>query len=71
MELRVHLKVCEGCGSLWFRAQNQRSVYCSPCEARLHEFPAPETRKRRGPQEDLPPMYQGMAAAEAAVGGAQ
>jgi hypothetical protein len=26
MELRVHLKVCEGCGCLWYRAQNQESV---------------------------------------------
>jgi hypothetical protein len=48
MEMRVHLKVCEGCGCLWFRAQNQESVYCSSCEAKLKDFPAPESRKRRG-----------------------
>jgi hypothetical protein len=48
MELRVQLKVCEGCGCLWYRAQNYGSVYCQRCEVRLREFPAPETRKRRG-----------------------
>ncbi len=48
MELRVHLKVCEGCGCLWYRAQTQDSVYCRGCEDRLKEFPSPESRKRRG-----------------------
>jgi uncharacterized Zn finger protein (UPF0148 family) len=48
MELRVHLKVCEGCGCLWYRAQTQGSVYCHRCETRLKDFPTPETRKRPG-----------------------
>ena len=48
MELRVQLKVCEGCGCLWYRAQNQGSVYCRECEIKLNEFPTPESRKRRG-----------------------
>ena len=48
MELRVQLKVCEGCGCLWYRAQDYPSVYCQPCEVKLRDFPAPETRKRRG-----------------------
>jgi len=48
MELRVLLKVCEGCGCLWYRAQTQGSVYCKHCEVKLRAFPAPETRKRRG-----------------------
>jgi uncharacterized Zn finger protein (UPF0148 family) len=48
MELRVHLKICEGCGCLWYRAQTQGSVYCRSCEEKLKDFPAPETRKRRG-----------------------
>jgi len=68
MELRVHLKVCEGCGSLWYRAQNQGSVYCKDCETRLQEFPRPETRRRRGPQPLSPPMFRTMAEA---AGGAQ
>lgn len=48
MELSIQLKVCEGCGCLWFRAQHQESVYCRHCEVKLAEFPSPETRKRRG-----------------------
>jgi uncharacterized Zn finger protein (UPF0148 family) len=48
MELRVHLKVCEGCGCLWYRTQSQGSVYCKLCETKLEEFPTPESRKRRG-----------------------
>ena len=48
MELRVQLKICEGCGCLWYRAQTQGSVYCQRCEVKLKDFPSPETRKRRG-----------------------
>jgi hypothetical protein len=48
MELRVYLKVCEGCGCLWYRAQTQLSVYCKECEVKLKDFPSPESRKRRG-----------------------
>ena len=48
MELRVHLKVCEGCGCLWYRAQVDTRVYCSPCHERFKEFPTPQSRKRRG-----------------------
>jgi hypothetical protein len=48
MELRVHLKVCEGCGCLWYRTQAQGSVYCKECEVKLQDFPTPESRKRRG-----------------------
>jgi uncharacterized Zn finger protein (UPF0148 family) len=48
MEVRVQLKICEGCGCLWFRAQTQGTVYCSGCEAKLRDFPSPESRKLRG-----------------------
>jgi hypothetical protein len=48
MELRVHLKVCEGCGCLWYRAQVDTGVYCSSCHQRFKDFPTPESRKRRG-----------------------
>ena len=48
MELRVQLKICEGCGCLWYRAQTQGSVYCKECETKLKDFPSPESRKRRG-----------------------
>jgi uncharacterized Zn finger protein (UPF0148 family) len=48
MDLCVHLKICEGCGCLWYRAQTQGSVYCRECEAKLKDFPTPESRKRPG-----------------------
>jgi len=48
MDLRVQLKVCEGCGCLWYRAQTQGSVYCLGCETKLKDFPSPESRKRPG-----------------------
>jgi hypothetical protein len=48
MDLRVQLKICEGCGCLWYRPQTQGSVYCKGCEAKLKDFPTPESRKRRG-----------------------
>jgi uncharacterized Zn finger protein (UPF0148 family) len=48
MEVRVQLKICEGCGCLWFRTQTQGSVYCSECECKLKDFPSPESRKRLG-----------------------
>jgi hypothetical protein len=48
MELRVQLKICEGCGCLWYRPHTQESVYCIGCEVKLSDFPTPESRKRRG-----------------------
>lgn len=48
MELRVHLKVCEACGCLWFRAQAETTVYCSSCHERFKDFPTPQSRRRRG-----------------------
>ena len=48
MELRVQLKICEGCGCLWYRAQHHGSVYCKECEAKLRQYPSPESRKRLG-----------------------
>ena len=49
-DLCVELKVCEGCGTLWFRAkamENGAGVYCHACSERLAEFPAVR-RSRRG-----------------------
>jgi hypothetical protein len=48
MDLRVQLKICEGCGCLWYRAQTQGTVYCLRCEVKLKDFPTAETRKRPG-----------------------
>jgi hypothetical protein len=69
MDLRVQLKICEGCGCLWYRAQTQGSVYCRQCETKLREFPAPETRKRRG-RPGRKPLKKIWAVAEA-TGGAE
>lgn len=67
MEMRVHLKVCEGCGCLWYRAQAQSSVYCAGCRKRLREFPSPQSRKRRGRPVRKPSIW----AVAQAMGGAQ
>jgi hypothetical protein len=48
MELRVHLKVCESCGCLWYRAQAEIGVYCSSCQDRLKDFPTAQSRRPRG-----------------------
>jgi hypothetical protein len=69
MELRVQLKICEGCGSLWYRPETQGSVYCRGCETKLRDFPSPETRKRRGRPGRKPHTRAWKAVA--AMGGAQ
>jgi len=48
MEMCVQLKICEGCGSLFYRAQTEGNIYCRSCDIKLKDFPSPETRKRRG-----------------------
>jgi uncharacterized Zn finger protein (UPF0148 family) len=69
MELRVHLKVCEGCGCLWYRAQTQGSVYCQACETKLKDFPSPESRRRPGRRGRT--RVTGIWAVAEAAGGAQ
>jgi hypothetical protein len=46
--LRVQLKVCEGCGGLWFRTQSA-GVYGRCCAGKLaqHAKAKPEQRGRR------------------------
>lgn len=71
MEIKIQLKVCEGCGCLWFRVQGQASVYCNDCDVKLREYPEPETRKRRGrPCGKRQPAAAGWPTA-AAMGGAE
>ncbi len=48
MHILVDLKVCESCGSLWYRAAGQHHVYCGSCAAKLGEFPLPRVRRRPG-----------------------
>jgi hypothetical protein len=72
MEVCVQLKICEGCGCLWLRAENQ-GVYCCNCQVKLKDFPAPETRKRRGRPRRKPPISDLVKewAASKAAGGAE
>jgi uncharacterized Zn finger protein (UPF0148 family) len=71
MDLYVQLKVCEGCGCLWFRAQGQAIVYCSDCEVKLRDFPTPETRKKRGrPRRSASGIRRAWTLAQA-MGGAE
>lgn len=65
MELRVQLKICEGCGCLWYRAQYEDGVYCWECEVKFKDFPKPETRKLRG-RRSRKPLRQIWGVAEAA-----
>ena len=69
MELRVQLKICEGCGYLWCRAQTQGGVYCRECVVKLQDFPSPESRKRRGRPARKP--HARVWTALEALGGAQ
>jgi hypothetical protein len=71
MELRVQLKVCEGCGCLWYRPQNHCSTYCRECAVRLKDFPVDNRRRRRSDvnsELDCDPQLTG---AWAAAGGPQ
>ncbi len=45
--LRLELKICEGCGVLWLRSGKIDGCYCKGCSARLAEFPAPNPAKFR------------------------
>jgi len=66
MELRVHLKICEACGCLWYRSQWETGVYCTACSQRFKEFPSPESRKSRGRPKKLilPTVFAVQASAE-------
>ena len=69
MEVRVQLKVCEGCGCFWYRAQGEQNVYCRECKTRLREFPSPASRKRRG--RPVKQMVARIWAVAEAAGGAE
>ena len=59
----VELKYCERCGGLWLRAPHSTAVYCSPCRAKLADFPAARrcTRnsKRHSPVQRSRPYAAG------------
>jgi hypothetical protein len=48
MDIRVHLKVCEACGCLWYRVQAETRVYCASCHDRFKDFPLAQPRRPRG-----------------------
>lgn len=43
-DVRMDLKVCEGCGMLWLRSALEARVYCRRCTVKLAEFPAVRAR---------------------------
>lgn len=46
--LRVQLKVCEGCGGLWFRTDNAENVYGRCCASKLAMHAKAGSDRRRG-----------------------
>jgi len=65
-EVRVELKVCEGCGALWLRAGAIAGVYCKRCVKVLAEFPAAKGRRSgrlaRGPRHGVANVAQPVVA---------
>jgi hypothetical protein len=59
--LRVQLKVCEGCGGLWFRTETLAKVYCTGCtgkmaghaKARLEDRPGRRAKHGSGAQTQV------------------
>lgn len=75
MELRVQLKICEGCGCLWYRPVSlTSSSYCQGCQIRLKDFPVNTSlsRKaaRRGSFTPRPSLMGAWMAAEDSGGAA-
>ncbi len=67
MQLFVDLKICESCGSLWYRPSGGATVYCMGCSEKLGEFPSPRSRTRPGGRKKQRP---GAGAFLASCGGA-
>ena len=53
MELRVQLKICEGCGCLWYRPACLGSAYCRECEHKLKDFPVNLNRPHQAIQHKV------------------
>jgi hypothetical protein len=45
-ELRLELKYCERCGSLWLRPGEGDQRYCAPCAQVIAELPPPSREPR-------------------------
>jgi len=46
-DVRVELKYCEHCGSLWVRESGAGTVYCEKCQPKVADLPAPRKRPSR------------------------
>jgi hypothetical protein len=46
-DLRLYIKICEGCGVLWLRTAASDGVYCRRCLVTLADFPPPNPGKCR------------------------
>lgn len=46
--LPVQLKVCEGCGNLWFRTQSDEAIYGRCCAGKLAQHAKARPEQRRG-----------------------
>lgn len=57
--LRVQLKVCEGCGGLWFRTQSTEDVYGRCCAKKLAQHAKANPEERRGRRPARYPMAMG------------
>lgn len=74
-DLRLDLKVCEGCGALWLRA-TMGDVYCRRCRPMFGAMRPARGRRRESCRSGLrlvksAPMVVGVAAGMAQAGGAQ
>ena len=67
MHVLVDLKICESCGSLWYRAAGGAQVYCNCCAEKLGEFPCPRSRRRPGGRRK--PPVQAVAFLNVPLGG--
>jgi hypothetical protein len=55
----LQLKVCEGCGSLWFRSHAVMQVYCGSCARKLSRYPLVPAEGRPGRKRKLMAAMQG------------
>jgi hypothetical protein len=45
--VRMELKYCEHCGSLWLRPSGTERVYCESCQPKVAELPPPKKNPER------------------------
>jgi len=46
LQIMLELKVCEGCGGLWLRPQQQQQPYCIACRLRFGSLPCRASKNR-------------------------